>query len=180
MNKWIEFFTGPPVSNVRDDNDMDMLKAQGEVKAVLWVKDKDQPEYQLFLDVARRVRKHMFFGVVFGDRLKHHNHAGKVPAITMIKKGEFFDPVTEANVVYPGGFSDGDEMYDWVYKQQFPLLDQFIVHKEERAEAMNVAVGRFFIDEGIDNIPKGENATEKYAEVRRAADQLRGKVWFFR
>lgn len=38
----------------------------------------------------------------------------------------------------------------------------------------------FFIDEGIDGVPQGENALEKYLQVRKAAERLRGKVWFFR
>jgi len=86
----------------------------------------------------------------------------------------------EANAVYPGNLTNADEMYNWMYQQQFPLLDQFNVHKEERAEAMGIAVGRFFIDEGIDGVPQGENALEKYKEVRKAAEVLRVKVWFFR
>jgi len=180
MNRWLEFFTGPAVSNVRTDRDMDTLNAQGMVKAVLWTTDKNTPEYEAFIEVARRCRKYMFFGAVFGtNKLKHLNHARKVPAVTVQRKGEFFSDM-EANVVYPGSLTDADAMYKWMYQQQFPLLDQFNVHKEERAEAMGIAVGRFFIDEGIDNVPKGENALEKYTEVRKAAEQLRGEVWFFR
>lgn len=144
MNKWLEFFTGAAVSNIRNDYDMDRLHAQGEVKAVIWTESKNTPEYKTFVEVARRTRKYVFFGAVFGrDKLKHHNHAKQVPAVTVMRKGEFFADI-EANAVYTGNLTDADKLYEWMYAQQFPLLDQFNVHKDERAEALGVAVGRFF------------------------------------
>jgi len=76
--------------------------------------------------------------------------------------------------------ADETAMFAWMEPQQLPLLDQFNVNKEERAEGMGIIVGRFFIDEGYDGVPRGENATGKYKEVRLAADALRGKLWVFR
>jgi len=103
--------------------------------------------------------------------------AGSGAAWVIYRRGELFSS-EEAVEVYEGDLTEVEAMRRWASEGRYPLLDRYNVAKEDLAVQRGIAIGRFFtpdIDESV-----GGEVGERYAAVRQAARQLRGKVWFFR